>query len=338
MIPVGTGQMAINIARRKFISALGGATVAWPLAAQAQQTGKLPTIGLLGPNTESVERPRIAAFVQRLGELNWAEGRSIKIEYRSAEGVLERAGEIAVEFVRLNVDVIVTAGDAQVLAAKRATEVIPIVIAAAGDPIGNGLVASLARPGGNVTGLSLQLTDTAGKRFELLREIVPGLHRLAILGNFANPTVGLELAAVQAAARTLSLDTIRLEIRRSEDIAPAFESLNGRAEALYVCADPLVSSNRTSINVLALAARLPNMHTYRDVVEAGGLISYGPDFPDLWRRAAELTDKILRGIKPADIPVEQPTKFVLAINLKTAKALGLTIPQSILVRADDVIE
>ncbi len=324
--------------RREFISLFGGAAAAWPLAARAQQASKLATIGLIGPNVETVDRPRIAAFARRLGELGWVDGRNVKVEYRAADGIFERAGEFAAEFVRMKVDVIVTGGDAQVLAVKRAAPGTPIVFAAAGDPVGNGLVASLARPGGNITGRSLLLTETAGKRLELLREIVPGLRRLAILGNFANPLVATELNAVQAAARTLNLETIKLETLRAEDIAPAFTPLKGRADALYVCADPLISTHRERINALAIDARLPSVHTYRDSVEAGGLISYGPDFPDMYGRAAELVDKILRGTKPADIPVEQATKFDLVVNLKTVKALGLTIPESFLVRADEVIE
>jgi ABC-type uncharacterized transport system substrate-binding protein len=324
--------------RREFITFLGGAAAAWPLAARAQQAGKLATIGLIGPNVETVDRPRIAAFARRLGELGWVDGRNVKVEYRAADGIFERAGEFAAEFVRMKVDVIVTGGDAQVLAVKRAAPGTPIVFAAAGDPVGNGLVASLARPGGNITGRSLLLTETAGKRLELLREIVPGLRRLAILGNFANPLVATELNAVQAAARTLNLETIKLETLRAEDIAPAVTPLRGRADALYVCADPLISTHRERINALAIDARLPSVHTYRDSVEAGGLISYGPDFPDMYGRAAELVDKILRGTKPADIPVEQAAKFDLIVNLKTAKALGLTIPESFLVRADEVIE
>jgi putative ABC transport system substrate-binding protein len=232
----------------------------------------------------------------------------------------------------------VTGGDAQVLAAKRATATIPIVFGGAGDAVGNGLVASLARPGGNVTGLSIQLTDTAGKRLDLLRELVPHLRRLAISGNFPNPTVAPELEAVQAAARTLTLDIVSSEFRRAEDIPPAIEKITGRAEALYVCADPLVHTNAVRINALALAARLPVMHSFRENVEAGGLVSYGPDRSDSYRRAADLVDKILRGTKPADIPVEQPTKFRLVVNLKTAQALGLAIPESFLLRADTVIE
>jgi len=316
---------------------LGGATAAWPLAARAQQPAKLPTIGFLGGTTPATWSLFVAAFVQRLRELGWIEGRTIAIEYRWAEGRGERFAEIAAEFVRLNVDVIVTVGGA-VLAAKQATSLIPIVFAAAADPVGSGLVASLARPGGNVTGLSSQFTDLAGKRLELLREMVPSLRRLAIMANAGYPAAVLEMAEVQATTRTLGLDVVTLELRRAEDIAPAFEALKGRAEALYVCAESLVTTNRVRINTLALAARLPTMHSIREYVEAGGLMSYGPNFPDLWRRAGDLVDKILRGAKPADIPVEQPTKFDLIINLTTAKALGLDVPPTLLVRADEVIE
>jgi ABC-type uncharacterized transport system substrate-binding protein len=323
--------------RREFISLLGSAA-AWPLAARAQQAGKLATIGCLVPGTPSSHGQWFAVFVQRLRELGWIEGRTVAVEYRWAEGRSERFAEIAAEFVQRKVDVIVTASTAAVLAAKQATSVIPIVFAAAGDPVGIGLVASLARPGGNVTGLSLQQIETVGKRLELLREVVPGLGRLAVLANVGNPTVVLDMGEVQATARTLGLEVITLEIRRGEDIAPAFEALKGRAEALYVVIDPLVGTHRIRINTLVLAARLPTMHTQREAVELGGLMSYGANFPDLFRRAADYADKILRGAKPADIPVEQPTKFDLVINLTTAKALGLTIPESFLLRADEVIE
>jgi putative ABC transport system substrate-binding protein len=284
-----------------------------------------------------LQRAWADALVQRLRELGWIEGRNIAIEYRWAEGRGERFAEIAAEFVRLKVDVIVTVGGA-VLAAKQATSLIPIVFAVAADPVGGGLVASLVRPGGNVTGLSSQFTDLAGKRLELLREMVPSLRRLAIMANAGYPASVLEMAEVQATTRTLGLDVVTLEIRRAEDIAPAFEALKGRAEALYVCAESLVTTNRVRINTLALAARLPTMHSIREYVEAGGLMSYGPNFPDLWRRAGDLVDKILRGAKPADIPVEQPTKFDLIINLTTAKALGLDVPPTLLARADEVIE
>jgi putative ABC transport system substrate-binding protein len=221
---------------------------------------------------------------------------------------------------------------------RQATSVIPIVLAVAGDPVNTGLVASLAHPGGNVTGLSVQQTELAGKRFELLREVVPGLRRLAIIGNPDNPSVVLEMDGAQAAARKLGLEVTRTEIRRAEDIAPAFAALKGRAEALYVCNDPLVNTNRTRINILAVGARLLTVYNWRENVEAGGLMSYGANFLDAFRRTAELIDKVLRGVKPADIPVEQPTKFDLVINLTTANALGLTAPDSLLARADEVIE
>jgi putative ABC transport system substrate-binding protein len=207
-----------------------------------------------------------------------------------------------------------------------------------GDPVGTGLVASLARPGGNVTGLSNQAADVAGKRLELLREVVPGLRRLAVLANVSNPISGLEIGEVQAAAKALGLDLVTLEIRHAEDIAPAFETLKGRAQALYVAGDPLMVTNRVGINTLALVARLPTTYNQREYVEAGGLMSYGPNFPDLFRRTAEFVDKILRGAKPGDLPVQQPTKFDLVINLTTARALGLEVPQSVLARADEVIE
>ena len=324
--------------RRAFITLLGGAAAAWPVATRAQQVGKLPTIGFLVPGTPSTHGQWFVALAQRLRELGWIEGRTIAVQYRWAEGRSERFAEIAAEFVQLKVDVIVTASTVATEAAKHATSVIPIVFAVAGDPVGSGLVASLARPGGNVTGLSLQQIETVGKRIELLREVVPGLGRLAILANVGNPTVVLDMREVQATARTLGLDIITLEVRRGEDIVPAFEALNGHAQALYVVVDPLVGTHRIRINTLVLAARLPTMHTFREAVELGGLMSYGPNFQDLYRRAAAYADKILRGAKPGDIPVEQATKFDLVINLTTAKALGLEIPPTVLARADEVIE
>jgi putative ABC transport system substrate-binding protein len=329
--------MAIGIARRHFISVLSGAVVTWPLAARAQQAGKLPTIGFLATGTATIYGQWIAAFTQRLHELGWNEGRTVAIEYRFADGRSERNAEIAAELVRLKVDVIVTVGGAA-LAAKQATSVIPIVFAVATDPVGSGLVSSLARPGGNVTGSSLESTDLAGKRLELLREVAPSFRRLAIIANAGYPATVHEMQEVEAAARALGLEAATFEIRRAEDISPAFDALKGRADALYVVSDPLTSGNRARINTLALSARLPTMHGFRELVEAGGLISYGPNFPDLWRRAADFVDKILRGTKPGDIPVEQPIKFELVINLTTAKALGLTIPESFLSLADEVIE
>jgi putative tryptophan/tyrosine transport system substrate-binding protein len=323
--------------RREFIALIGSLAAARPVAARAQQPAKLPTIGLLGASTPSDWSRWVAAFVQRLGELGWNEGRSITIEYRWAEGRSERYSQIAAEFVRRKVDVIVTVGSA-VAAAKQATSVIPIVFAIANDPLSTGLVASLSRPGGNVTGLSVQSPELAGKRVELLREVIPGLRRLAIMGNADYPAAVLEMNGMEGAARTLSLDVTRLEIRRAEDIWPAIAALNGSAGALYPCADSLISANHTRINAFALAVRLPTLHYTRDHVEPDGLMSYGPNYSDLFRRAADLVDKILRGAKPADIPVEQPTRFELVINVKVAKALGLTISEAFLLRADELID
>jgi putative tryptophan/tyrosine transport system substrate-binding protein len=255
-----------------------------------------------------------------------------------AEGRTERFAEIADEFVRLKVDVILTHNTQPALAAKQATSVIPIVMATAGDPVGTGIVASLARPGGNVTGLSSQGPDTAGKRLELLREIVPRLHRLAALADVGNPFTALELAELQGAARIFAIEFATFEIRRAEDVAHAFESLRGHAHALYVPPNPIMFVNRTRINTLARAARLPTMYNVREYVEAGGLMSYGPNWPHMWRRAADFVDKILRGAKPSDLPVEQPTKFELVVNLTTAKALGIEVPPTLLARADEVIE
>jgi len=326
------------VKRRDFITLIGGAAAAWPLTARAQQPAKLRTIGFLYQSTPSAESARAAAFLQQLHKLGWIEGSTIAIEYRSAAGRPERMAEIAAEFVQLKVDVIVTSGTATVIALKRATTAIPIVFGAAGDPVDTGLVASLARPGGNVTGLSILSTDLIGKRLDLLRELVPGLRQLAIMANVDNALTVQEMGNVRAAAGSLGLEVAAMEIRRADDIAPAIERLKGHADALYICAEGLVNSNRVRLNALALAARLPTMHGLREYLEAVGLMPYGANIPDLFRRAAEFVDKILRGTKPADIPVEQPIKFDLAINLTTAKALGLTIPDKLLAFADEVIE
>jgi len=326
------------VRRREFITLLCGAATTWPLSARAQQPEKLRTIGFSGQSTRSAESELVAAFTQRLHELGWMENRNITIEYRWSEGRAERFVQIAAEFVRLKVDVIVTSGTPQVLATKQATSVVPIVFARVGDPVANGLVASLARPGGNVTGLSVQTDELAGKRIEILREVVPSLRRVAILANVGNPFSVVELGEAQAAARTLNLEFDTLEIRRAEDITHAFEAIKGRAEALYVCPDGLLDANKIRINTLALGARLPTMHGYREYVEAAGLMSYGANLPDLYRRSADYVDKILRGANPGDMPVEQPTKFDLIINLTTAKALSLTIPKSLLLRANELIE
>jgi len=323
--------------RREFITLLGGAAATCPLAARAQQPRRLPTIGFLGAGTSSVWSQWTAAFVQRLRELGWVEGRTVTIEYRWAEGRPERYSEIATEFARLKVDVIATVGSA-VPAAMQVTSTIPIVFAIAVDPFGTGMVASLAKPGGNVTGLSTQTIELPGKRIELLREVLPDLHRLAVLANVSYPGSIHEVAEVQATAHKLGIEIEMLEIRRAEDIVPAFDKLKSGMQAIYVCPDALINTNIARINTLALGARLPTIHAFRDFLETGGFMSYGAKNSDLFRRAADLVDKILKGAKPADLPVEQPTTFELVVNLTTAKALGITIPEAFLLRADEVIE
>jgi putative ABC transport system substrate-binding protein len=329
--------MSANMKRRDFIALLGGAAM-WPLAARAQQAGKLPTIGFIVPGTPSSHGQLAVVFAHRLRELGWSEGRTVAIAHRWTEGRSERAAELAAELIRLKADVIVTGGTANVAAVKQATSVIPVIFAAAGDPVANGLVASLARPGGNLTGLSVQQTDLGAKRLEVFRELVPGLDRLTILANPENPITVLEMREVQAAARSLGLHVNTVEVREAKDIAPAIAALKGRTDGIFVQADPLLNTHRVRINTLALSTQLPTVYGLREFVDAGGLMSYGPNFPDLYRRAAEYADKILRGAKPGDIPVEQPTKYELVINLTTARALGLEIPDKLLALADEVIE
>jgi putative tryptophan/tyrosine transport system substrate-binding protein len=321
--------------RREFIALVGGAAATWPLAAPAEQAGKLPIIGYLGDDALSWS-PWTARFVERLRELGWT-GQNISIEYRWSKRRPERIAEIAAEFVQQNVNVIVTYGGA-VAGLRQATAVIPIVFAIAVDPVGSGIIASLSHPGGNVTGLSVEQSDIAGKRLELLREIVPGLRRLAIMFDGGYAAAVRENNETQAAARVLGLDVIPHAIQRAEDIVPAFEVFKAQADALYVAVDAVVNANREQIARSALSARLPTTFNESGCVQVGGLMSYGPNFSDQFRRTAEIVDKILRGAKPGDIPVEQPTKFELVINLKTAKALGLTIPQSLLATAEEVIE
>jgi putative ABC transport system substrate-binding protein len=325
------------VRRRELIAALGAAA-AWPLAARAQQPAKLPTVGFLGANTPSAQRESTAALVQRLGELGWTEGRTVRIVYRWAEGRFDRSPELIAELLALKADVIVTHAPLNVIAAKRATSVIPIVFAAVGDPVGIGVVASLARPGGNVTGLSLQSADLAGKRLELLHEAIPGCRRLAILINAASPNAALEVSEVRAATRKVDFEIAVLEIRRAEDIAAAIDGIRSAADALYVQTDPLFNTNRSRISALALEAKLPTISGTREYVEAGSLMSYGANFTDLFRRAGDYVDKILRGANAGELPVQQPTKFDLIVNLKTAKALGRELPATLLARADEVIE
>lgn len=323
--------------RRDFIKGIVGSAALWPLPAVAQQVHKVPTIGFMGAASPPVMASWVDAFVQRLRELGWIDGHTVAIEFRWAEGKPNRYTAIGAEFAERKVDVIVTSATPPVLAAKKATSTIPIVFAAAGDPVGSGLVTSLARPGGNVTGLSIENPDLAGKQMELLREVVPNVRHLGILTVAENPIAAFVTRELERAAYAIDVDVAVFEMRRAEDIASAFESFKDR-DALYVFNDPLVNTNRVQINTLSLAARLPTIYAQRDYVETGALMSYGPDFPDLWRRAAEYVDKILRGTKPEDIPVEQPTKFSLVINLTTAKALGIKIPGTVLARADALIE
>jgi putative ABC transport system substrate-binding protein len=300
------------------------------------QTRKV--VGFLGPTAASAAGKRMSAFVQRLEDHGWTDGRNITIEYRWANGRTEQFAPLASELVKLNVAVIATWGTATALAAKRATASIPIVFTVVGDPVGSGLVTSLARPGGNVTGTSTQHQDTVGKRMQFLHEFVPAMRRLAMLVNIGNPADLEEKKEVQQASVKLGLELVSLDVRRGEDIEPAMAALKGRAQALYVVSDALFANNRERINRLALEAQLPTMHGFREMAEAGGLISYGPDYLDLFRRAADQVDQVLRGAAPADVPVEQPTKFELIVNLKTAKALGLTVPPTLLATADEVIE
>jgi putative ABC transport system substrate-binding protein len=307
----------LRATRREIVAVLGSAA-AWPVVAPGQQVAKLPTIGFLG-GTSANDAPWVGAFLQRLRELGWIDGRNFVIEYRWAEGSRDRAAQLTAEFVKLKVDVIVTYATPMVLGAKQATSVIPIIFSGLADPVGTGVVASLARPGGNLT-------------------IVPSLHRLAIMVNISNPASVLDMNEAKAAARVLGLDVITLEVERTEDIARAFEQMNGRAEGLYICIDALFFADRVRISTLALAARLPTTGSFQVQVAAGCLMSYTTNFPDLFRRAADYVDKILHGAKPGDIPVEQPTKFDLIINLTTAKALGITVPPTLLARADEVIE
>jgi putative ABC transport system substrate-binding protein len=292
----------MTMKKRDFITLLGGAVVTWPLGVQAQQPTKLPTIGFLGASTASTLSLRTAAFTQRLRELGWIEGRTVAIDYRWAETRPERMGEIAEEFVWLKVDVVVTSAGVAASAAKRATSIIPIVFTVAGDPVGTGLVASLARPGGNVTGLSVQGLDLASKRLGILLEVVPGLRRVAVMANGSATVAMSEMREAQAGAGTLGLEVVAAEIRREEDIAPAIEALKGGSQALYVCADPLVAKLRRPINTGALGARLPTIFSEAENVEDGGLISYGPDVPDLYWRAAEYVDKILHGARRVTFP------------------------------------
>ena len=325
--------------RRQMIVALSGAA-AWPIAARAQQMGKVPRIGYLGSSSPSLEPHFVEAFRQKLRELGHIEGENIAIEYRWAEGQDRRLPELAAELVRLQPNVIVTAGTPGALAAMQATKTIPIVMASSGDPVGGGLVASLARPGGHVTGGTIVGPQIEGKRLDLLKEAVPELSRVAVLWNPSYPASVSYFNTIENAGRTLriSLDPVA-EVRRANELDNAFFAIaSARPRALLVVADRFLLAHRKRIVEFAVAKRLPGMFPYREYVEAGGLMSYAPSNIELFRGAATYVDKILKGAKPGDLPVQEPTKLELIVNLKTSKAIGLTVPESFLLRADELIE
>jgi len=310
-----------------------------PHAAEAQQAGKVYRIGILETIAASRNATNIDAFRQGLKELGYVEGQNLAIEYRSADGRAERFADLAAELLRLQVDLIVTRGTPAALAAKKATKTVPIVMAASGDPLGSGIVASLARPGGNITGLSSIVADLGPKRLELLKEALQTVSRVGVVANMSNPAIEAEWRQIQAAARLLGIDTELLDIRTEVDIESAFEKVRRRrADALIVTLDALTQTNRERIATLSAKHRLPAVYASREFMEVGGLLAYGVSYPHLYRRAATFVDRIFKGTKPGELPVEQPTRFDLVINLKTAKALGLTIPQTVLLQADQVIE
>ncbi len=324
--------------RRDFIKIIAGLASAWPFAARAQRPAKLRTVGYLGSGTAAVQTQFALAFAQRLRELGWIEGQTLVIEYRWGEGRSDRFDAFAAEFVKLGVDVIATSGSAPVLAAKRATATTPIVFAANADPVGSGLVESFNRPGGNITGVSAQSADTPGREIEFLRQLVPGLRRVAIIANAASPGSMFEMKSAETAAHALSLEAETFALRGPDDLVAAFDKIAGDADGIYAVPDPLISTIRPQLIAMALRARLPSTFGSRDYVEAGGLMSYGANITDSFRHAADFVDKILHGAKPADLPVEQPTKFEFIINRKTAIALGLSVPPNLAALADEVIE
>jgi len=328
----------LDVRRRELIAFIGAAAASsllCPLAVHAQQPGKIHTIGLLNAGSA----PASTALFDGLRELGWVEGKNVSFERRYADNRLERLPEFAAELVRHKVDLIVTFGTLAPLAAKQATTTIPIVLAAAGDPLGSGLVASLARPGGNVTGMSLMSPDLGGKRLELLKDVLPRLARVAVLWNAANPYPADVFREMAAAGHTLGIEVRSLEVRGPDDFDDAFDAARRQPpDALLTVEDPLTVGHRKLIVERAATLRLPALHGASEFVAAGGLMSYGASLADLQRRAAGYVDKILRGAKPADLPIQQPTKFELVINLKTAKALGLQIPDKLLAIADEVIE
>jgi putative ABC transport system substrate-binding protein len=327
-----------QLKRRAFITLLGGAAV-WPLAARAQQAGRVYRIGVLETSPAASNAPNFDALRKGLRELGYVEGQNLILDYRSADGRPERYPQLVAELLRLNVDLIVTRGTPAVMAAKNATETIPVVMAASGEPVGTGVVAGLARPGGNVTGLSALTTELVAKRLELMRETVAGIRRIAFLQDMGNPVAPSQWEEFKTAAPSLSLEAQLFDVRKLEDIVRAFDTaIVQRADAILVANNTVTLTNRRQVVELAAKHRLPAMYNNREFVDVGGLMVYGVSYPDLYRRAATFVDKVFKGAKPADLPVEQPTKFELVINLTTAKALGLEIPPTLLARADEVIE
>jgi len=328
-----------NIRRTFILAAAAWPALAWAGAARAQAPAKVRRIGLLSPSSPSLAALVLQAFRRGLRDLGWVEGKNMIIEYRYAEGSTDRLPDLAADLVRLNVDVIVVSSAPAAVAAQKATRAIPIVIAAAGDPVASGLVENLARPGGNITGLSQMTHETAGKRLELLKEIVPKLSRVAVLWNAQGGGSASSWKELQNPARQLGIQLHSIEVRSPSDFDKAFEdATRARAGALFVTAEPVITTNLERIAGLAARSRLPSIFQWSEFADAGGFVSYGPDRADMYRRAATYVDKILKGAKPGDLPVELPTKFELVINMKTAGALGITIPQSVLLRADRVIE
>jgi putative tryptophan/tyrosine transport system substrate-binding protein len=326
------------VKRRELMLLLGGSAVVWPLTARAQQASEVYRIGFLGDSPASISEP-MEAFRQGLRDLGYVEGRNIAIEYRWAEGKPERMRELAEELVRIQVDVIIVPSSIYTEAAKRATSTIPIVFLGHADPVATGHATSLARPGGNITGLSIMLKEASVKSLELLKQAVPGLARIAVIFDPATPSHGPVLKAVEAAGPLLGLQVQPVAVRSATEFDSAFLAIvQGHADAVLVLTTPLFVAGAQPLAELALTHKLPSVFTPRENVEAGGLMSYSPNRADYYRRGAIYVDKILKGANPADLPVQQPTRFQLVVNLKTAKALGLTIPESFLSRVDEVIE
>jgi putative ABC transport system substrate-binding protein len=325
--------------RREVITLLGGAAAAWPLAARAQQSAKVPRIGFLGNSTPTLEGNLVKPFREGLLDHGYEEGRTIHIEWRWAEGKYARFPALIAELIAAKVDVIVTAGTPASLAVKKAASSIPLVMIAVGEPVATGLVASLARPGGNITGVTSISPEIEGKRLELLREVVPNVSHIVVFWNAASPVQVIQERETRAAAQVLGMKMLSLGVRTLEEIEEAFATiLKERPSALFVLADRLFLHHRKRLMDFATQHRLPGVHAYRELVEAGGLMSYGPSYAGMHRRAAYFVDRILKGQNPGDLPVERPATFELVINLKAAKALGITVPLSLLGRADEVIE